>query len=293
MMLFDSCEEAHLEMMKTPVSHSFVTSVTTAAALSYPALHEVIDCKCFSNLNKLLCVTTYVRWFVNKLKKQDSNLCCTDHSSLFVLSAEEINSAELYWMKSIRFNKFQAELSFLASKHGARVDQFGLYIDGNNILRCKGRINNSSLTLNSKQPILLPHDHLKLLIIDVHQMVEHSGTNDTLTTLRERFWNLKGRQAVGMVIRWCTLCQRMDGSAYSSVSPPDLPSDRVSDDPPFTHVGLGFTGPLYVRVDKKSSENHNTYICLFTCAATRAIHLELVNDLNISSFLLAFRRFSG
>ena len=119
-------------------------------------------------------------------------------------------------------------------------------------LRCKGRINNSSLTLNSKQPILLPHDHpyIKLLISDVHQKVKHSGTNDTLTTLRERFWILKGKQAVGKVIRWCTLCQRMDGSAYPSVSPPDLPSDRVSDDPPFTHVGLDFAGPLYVRADK-------------------------------------------
>ena len=44
-------------------------------------------------------------------------------------------------MKLIQFNKFQAELSFLASKHGprpARVDQFGLYIDENTVLRCKG-----------------------------------------------------------------------------------------------------------------------------------------------------------
>ena len=98
---------------------------------------------------------------------------------------------------------------------------------------------------------------------------------------------------MGKVVRWCTLCQRMDGSAYPPVSPPDLPSDRVSDDPPFTHVGLDFTGPLYVRADKNSSENHKTYICLFTCAATRAIHLELVNDLNVSSFLLAFHRFCG
>jgi len=53
MTLFDSCEEAQLEMMKTTVSHSFVTSVTLAAALSYPTVHEVIYCKRFSSLNKL------------------------------------------------------------------------------------------------------------------------------------------------------------------------------------------------------------------------------------------------
>jgi len=57
------------------------------------------------------------------------------------------------------------------------------------------------------------------------------------------------------------------------------------------HVGLDFVGPLYARTDKNSSENPKKYICLFTCAATRAIPLELVNDLNVSSFLLAFRRF--
>ena len=192
MTLFDSCEEAQLEIMKTPVSHSFVTSVTMASDLGYPTLDKVIDCKRFSSLIKLLHVTVYVLRFVNRLKKHstDSNSSSTDHSSLFVPSADEINVAELYWMKSIQFNRFQAELIFLSSNHGprpARVDQFGLYIDESKVLRCKGRINNSSLALNSKRPILLPPDHLyvKLLITDVHQRVKHSGTNDTLTALRE------------------------------------------------------------------------------------------------------------
>ena len=31
------------------------------------------------------------------------------------------------------------------------------------------------------------------------------------------------------------------------------------------------------------------YICLFTCAATRAIHLELAKDLSAETFLLRFR----
>ena len=33
------------------------------------------------------------------------------------------------------------------------------------------------------------------------------------------------------------------------------------------------------------------YICLFTCATTRAVHLEVVTNLSTETFLLAFRRF--
>ena len=35
------------------------------------------------------------------------------------------------------------------------------------------------------------------------------------------------------------------------------------------------------------------YICLFTCASTREIHLELTDLLTADSFLLVFRRFVG
>ena len=33
------------------------------------------------------------------------------------------------------------------------------------------------------------------------------------------------------------------------------------------------------------------YICLFTCAMMRAMHLELVKDLSAETFLLLFRKF--
>ena len=35
------------------------------------------------------------------------------------------------------------------------------------------------------------------------------------------------------------------------------------------------------------------YICLFTCAVSRVVHLELVEILNVADFILSFRRFSG
>jgi len=55
-------------------------------------------------------------------------------------------------------------------------------------------------------------------------------------------------------------------------------------------TGVDFTGALYVQ---QNSQEQKVYICLFTCATTRAIHLEVVTDLSTYTFLLAFRRFTS
>ena len=93
-----------------------------------------------------------------------------------------------------------------------------------------------------------------------------------------------------MLLRQCTICKRHSGKPYATPDPPPLPKTRTLDAPPFTVTGVDFTGALYVR---QNSEEMKVYICLFTCATTRAIHLEVVNDLSTETFLLAFRRFAG
>jgi hypothetical protein len=64
----------------------------------------------------------------------------------------------------------------------------------------------------------------------------------------------------------------MEGKSFSTPPVPALPQSRVSDDPPFANTGLDFAGPLLTSEDGKTEK---TYICLFTCASTRAVHLEL------------------
>ena len=46
---------------------------------------------------------------------------------------------------------------------------------------------------------------------------------------------------------------------------------------------------MYVR--DRGHEN-KVYVCLFMCAVSRAVHLEIVTDLSVATFLQAFRRFS-
>ena len=94
------------------------------------------------------------------------------------------------------------------------------------------------------------------------------------------------------IVRSCIICKKLEGLPYCSQPLPDLPTYRVSDDPPFSHTGLDFAGPVYYRESRNVSDHSKGYICLFTCASTRAIHLELTRGMSADQFLLAFRRFT-
>ena len=112
----------------------------------------------------------------------------------------------------------------------------------------------------------------------------HSGLQDTLNQVRKRFWILKGRQMLKRTVNACLLCRKHKAKPAQQISAP-LPASRIEESPPFENTGVDFAGPLYCKSQDK------VYIALFTCAVTRAIHLELVSDMTTEKFLLAFRRF--
>ena len=169
-------------------------------------------------------------------------------------------------------------------------------MDDKGVLRWKGTLDKANLPASSKNPILLPskNDLVSLLIKDVHAKVKHNGGRDTLATLRENYWVLRGREATKRIVKECVVCRKIEGVPFKPQSTPDLPDIRVPDAPPFSYTGVDFTGPLYVT-DPTSTEKNSekVYICLFMCASTRAIHFELTRDLGVNSFLQAFRRFSS
>lgn len=294
-------KDALQEVVKNPVSvtHSLVTTESEDHSVN---LSQVIDIERYSSVTRLLRVTAYVLRFIRNAKKSVSNRetpKSPERSSRKELNAQELNQAEMLWIKTVQTASFAKELEFLQSKRGTfppvYVTQFNLFLNDQQIIRCKGRVSNAPLSEESKNPILLPSKHplTNLIIQDVHSKIKHSGIKDTLTTIRERFWVPRGREAVKRILRKCVTCRRVEGAPYRPPPTPDLPMERVSLDPPFAHTGLDFIGPLYIHNGKSSKEkgSDKVYICLFTCASTRAIHLELTPSLSVESFLLAFRRF--
>ena len=147
--------------------------------------------------------------------------------------------------------------------------------------------------MSAKYPIILPREHrlTELIVWDVHERVHHSKVKSTLEELRFRFWETKGRQFVKKVIGKCFICRKLEGKPYSSRPMAPLPDSRVNAAPPFSKVGVDFAGPLYCKGHKGSMIK--TYIALFTCCLTRAIHLELINELTTLSFLNCFKRFTS
>ena len=297
----DNDDDVLCEAVKGPtdVVRSLPANTSEEPKVIRANISEVIDIDRFGNLKKLLRVTVYVWRFVNALKKAKQH----DKGSrdLKFLSASEIEQAEIMWLRSVQELSFAKESEFLQrnvqKSPPQYVTQFGLYTDGSRVIRCKGRLDNSSLGLGSRHPILLPSKHrfFELLIREVHEQVKHNGIRDTLTTVRERFWIIRGREAVKRISKDCVVCRKAEGLPYNYGQAPDLPSCRVSDDPPFTNVGLDFAGPLYVQ-DKKNELDENSnkvYVLLFTCASTRAVHLEITPSLTVKSFLSAFRRFTS
>jgi hypothetical protein len=64
---------------------------------------------------------------------------------------------------------------------------------------------------------------------------------------------------------------------------------HVQGGPPFTVTGVDFSGALDIKC--KDDSIGKAYMCLFTCAYTRAVHLEIVPYMTIYYFMLAFHRF--
>ena len=90
----------------------------------------------------------------------------------------------------------------------------------------------------------------------------------------------------------CVTCRKFEGKAYTPPTQADLPKFRVPQDFPFSHVGVDFAGPIYVKsVVKGQTEMTKACIALYTCASSRAVHLELVPNLTADAFIRSFRRF--
>ncbi|XP_070535105.1 uncharacterized protein [Ptychodera flava] len=158
------------------------------------------------------------------------------------------------------------------------------------IIRVGGRLERASVSPDSKHPIVLPKDSPLSTIIpqETHKEVGHLGRNSMLAKLREKYWILRAPTAIRNLVTKCVICRKYRAKVCEQKMS-DLPKDRITpEEPPFTRTGVDYFGPLEV---KRGRVTEKRYGAIFTCMATRAVHLEVACSLDTDSCINAIRRF--
>ena len=149
--------------------------------LAVTGIGEIIHCRRYSSLNRLLRVTSYVIRFCNNLKAKAMHI---DQFKDGEIDAADMEQSKLVWLKyeqtllknSENFSKVKASLK--------------LFEDQDKLLRCKTRLENHlHLNFNVANPILLQtFSHFtNLLIVHYHEENFHNGVNSTLIVSDRNF----------------------------------------------------------------------------------------------------------
>lgn len=167
--------------------------------------------------------------------------------------------------------------------------------DNADCLRVGGRLSQASMESDEAHPIIIPGNHhlTTLLIRHYHQQVQHQGRHFTEGAMRSAgFWIVGGKRSISSVIHHCVICRKLRWNTETQKMS-DLPIDRVTVCPPFTYVGVDVFGPWTIssRRTRGGLASSKRWAVIFTCLGIRAIHVEVIETMESSSFINALRRF--
>ena len=253
----------------------------TGTHLTEQSTDTVIDPQRYSSFRRPCRVTAWILRFATNVKLPSESRVKEN-----VLSLSEIAHAETYWIKQTQREAFpNAEKDSTLLQLNPRKDDEGL-------LRMDGRLRLADdLPYDTKHPILLPKKHpvTRLIVMDAHERLGHgTGVELVLTEIRSRFWIVKGRKTVRAIIEACSECRRRFSMKTAKMMAP-LPRPRLESLRAFDKIGVDYAGPFLTKLGR-GTKRAKRYLCLFTCLATRAVHLEMFYSLDSDSFINAFVR---
>ena len=116
-----------------------------------------------------------------------------------------------------------------------------------------------------------------------------AGTNQTLSALSTKYWIIAAHEEIAEWEKECAACIRRKAKCAKQIMAP-LPLNRLKLSlRAFTRTAVDYGGP-FVTIQGRGKQRQKRYLCLFTCLASRAVHLEVAYGLDTDSFLRAFCR---
>lgn len=248
--------------------------------------------QCIRRINNYCKVLIVVKLFLNakalflsKLNGENPNQPCLKDAERFLIREAQ---AQCFSNEIMSLSKDKSVVGKLAA--------LSPFVDCDGILRVGGRLRNSEFEYAIKHPIILSADSSfgSLLLNHLHRKSGHQGRHVTLGAIREAgYFFTKAQSNVRKLISNCVFCRRLRAPREEQYMA-SLPADRFHAAAPFTKTGIDVMGPWYVRKGHRTRSNSGStkiWCLLFTCLASRAVHVELLSSMDTSTFINSFRRF--
>ncbi|XP_052738240.1 uncharacterized protein LOC128198203 [Bicyclus anynana] len=252
----------------------------------------LFDFNRFSSFNRLKCSAAYVLRFIQNSRTKRNNRLVGP------LSVEELNASNTLLTRISQIESFPLEYNCLTKnlklKSTKSITGLSIFLDKDGLIRIGGRLANyDNFSYNKKHPVLLDSKHCftRLLFAFEHKRLFHAGPQLLLYHIRDEWWPLKGRNLARQTVHRCVTCTRFKGQTLTPIMG-NLPSERFQSGFPFMRCGVDYGGPILILNRRgRGARLEKSYICLFVCFSTRAVHLELVTSLTTDGYLQALKKF--
>ena len=208
------------------------------------------------------------------------------------LNVEDLEAAETIIVKLTQEAQYPQEIASLSRgediSKSSKIISLSPFLDSKGLLRMSSR-SQTGVSFQEKNPLIIPKSILgELIVKHYHEQSYHPGSNNTVSLVRQAgYWVIGAPSLARSLVFRCVPCRLHRKSTMTQIMGM-LPRERTETSPPFTHIGIDTFGHFTVK-DRRTELKR--WGVVFTCAYTRAVHIEQIDDLTTDSFLQALRRF--
>jgi len=243
----------------------------------------------FSSIHTLERVVAWIYRFYSRLKDKVS-LTST------ILTPDELRTSHKKLIRLSQLQDFPEVLGAISQdKPLSTSHPLSSYLPilKDKIIYLRSRVRDHKI--NSSPKLLIPlHSksiYTKLLLKTSHVCHLHPGVAALHSIIGDKYYIAGLRNLLKHISRSCPSCQRAYARPLSHQLGM-LPTVRTTPAPPFMKVGVDFAGPLNIRRGHtRRPVTDKCYVAVFTCMATKAVHLDLCASLSTEDFLATLTRF--
>ena len=213
----------------------------------------------------------------------------------FITDPVELDDAQERLFHLVQLESFDTEKKCLLKSSplskSSKIAEFSPFIGPNGLLRASGRTKQLDIaTFDMKHPTLLDSrlPLVRLFLENLHSNQCHQGVEYLRALIQKEYAIVKLRPTLRSIVSRCIPCRKRNDETIAPMMS-DLPRERHAyKEPTFSNTRIYYFGPFYVSV-KRSTEKR--WGLLFTCLTIRAVHFEVVQSIDTSSFVMGIERF--